>query len=81
MSRLLKAIALALAAAPALAAPHPQLALSVAGRLAAYGIAVEPEALTTQQAAALHLLMVTEDRYLVVRQRARTILSDPDFRD
>jgi hypothetical protein len=81
MKRLFAALALALAAAPAVAAPNPQLAQSVSNRLAAYGIEVPPEALTTSQAAALHLLMASEKRYLVVRQRARTILTDPDFRD
>lgn len=68
-------------AAPALAAPDPQLARSVAQRLDIYGIRVDPARLTTAQASALYLLMVSERGYLRTRSRARAILRNPDFRD
>ncbi len=74
-------LALALAAGPALAGPSPQLALSVANRLAFYGIQVEPELLTTSQAAALHTYMSSHRRYLEVQRYAKAVLSDPDYRD
>ena len=68
-------------AGPVAAGPNPQLALQVSHRLAFYGIDVAPQALTTPQAAALHLLMVSERGYLNVRRKARAILRNPDFRD
>lgn len=67
--------------APALADPSPQLTSSVAQKLSFYGIRVEPEDLTTAQAAALHLLLVSENGYLNIRRKARAILRDPDDRD
>lgn len=79
MKRLL--LILALAAAPAAADPNPQLALQVSLQLQRYGISVPPEALTTAQAAALHILMAGESDYLVVRRRARAILRNPGYRD
>ncbi len=74
-------LALALAAAPALAGPSPQLALQVSNRLSTYGIHVAPEALTTKQAAALHTYMSSHGRFLDVRRYAKAILSDPDYRE
>ncbi|SHI75547.1 hypothetical protein SAMN04488012_102484 [Palleronia salina] len=74
------AVALTLSA-PLSADPSPQLARSVADRLSRYGIDVAPGALTTAQAAALHILMVDGTPYLQVRRKARTILTSPEFRD
>lgn len=75
--------ALVLAAAPVLADPNPQLTQSVAHRLASYGIRVDPAELTTAQAAALHLMLVSKrDRgYTYIRRRAELILTSPQFRD
>lgn len=75
--------ALFLAAAPVLADPNPQLAQSVATRLAPYGIRVDPRELTTDQAAALHLMLVSKrDRgYSYIRRRAELILTRPRYRD
>ena len=66
---------------PALADPSPQLTSSVAQKLSVYGIRVKPEDLTTAQAAALHLLLVSENGYLNIRRKARAILRDQDDRD
>lgn len=75
--------AMVLAAAPAFADPNPQLALSVAHRLSSYGIDVDPEALTTEQASALHLMLVTkrDEGYSYIRRRAKLILTSPRYRD
>lgn len=72
-----------LAAAPAFADPNPQLALSVANRLSSYGISVDPETLTTDQAGALHLMLVTkrDEGYSYIRRRAKLILTNPRYRD
>ncbi|EKE43749.1 hypothetical protein OCGS_2083 [Oceaniovalibus guishaninsula JLT2003] len=61
--------------------PNPQLAASVADRLSFYRIDVAPETLTTAQASALHLLMVSERGYLTIQRKARAILTNPDFAD
>lgn len=68
-------------AAPAMADPSPQLTRSIAQKLSFYDIHVVPEDLTTAQAAALHLLLVSENGYLNIQRKARTILSDEDYRD
>ncbi len=75
------ALILAILAWPAFAAPSPQLTRFVANGLAMYGVPVAADDLTTQQAAALHHLLVTEKGYLNVRRKARAILRNPDFRD
>lgn len=84
MRRVINLIGAALvAAAPAVADPNPQLTHSVANRLAFYGIRVAPDELTTAQAGALHLMLVSKrDRgKAYIRRRARHILTSPQFRD
>ena len=68
-------------AAPVMAAPPEQLTRSVATRLESYRIDVAPERLTTAQAAALHILLISGESYLDTRRRAKVILRNPDFRD
>lgn len=75
------ALALILTATLAQAAPPSQLSSSVERRLDVYGVHVDGERLTTAQAAALHLLLVSERGLLNVRRKARAILRNPDFRD
>lgn len=69
------------AAAPAFADPNPQLARSVANRLSSYGISVDPRALTTDQAGALHMMLVSkrERGYSYIRRRAKLILTRPRY--
>ncbi|PZX19589.1 hypothetical protein LX81_00045 [Palleronia aestuarii] len=74
-------LALALGTAPVAAAPSAQLTTSVAQRLSNFGIRVDPEELTTAQASALHILLVSERGYVNVRRRAEAILRNPDYRD
>ena len=66
---------------PAVAGPNPQLAQSIASRLVRYDIHIDPARLTTAQAAALHILLVSERGYVKVRRRAEVILESPQFRD
>ena len=82
MIRLLLSIVLSIGlVAPVTAEPSPQLARSIAQKLEFYEVRVNPEDLTTAQAAALHLLLVSENGYLNIQRKARAILRNKDFRD
>lgn len=71
----------AMLATPAIAAPNAQLTHSIANRLAFYNVRVDPDALNTAQAAALHILLVSERGYLQIQRKARAILRSEQFRD
>ena len=81
---MIRAIALTLSiaiAAPAMAAPNPQLTHLVAHRLDRIGIHVVPDRLTTSQAAALHMMLVSTRGFATQRRKAKAILRNPDFLD
>lgn len=74
------ALALIVAAAPALADPNPQLVASVEARLAHYGLSADVSQFATSTVAQLHFALSSPEGYFRTKQKLRSILRNARYK-